>query len=231
MKLYEKLNKKNTALLIIDPINSCAHENCETPEWNIHFLKIREMLPNLDRFVKKYRKEVGGLVVITTITPWRKSFLPDNLNELYTDPEAEYYSEDTTGFDEKFYTVKPEKSDIVIAKNTYDVFTNKDFLEELKKRGIKYIVVTGIFSDGCVLASVVSGFARGFNFIILKDLIETTDSETRQEIQKLLIEFTFPKMYGKTIGSEEFLEKMRSQRLREPVKRQGAGNASELLVV
>jgi len=199
------MTKENTALLVIDPVNSCAHENCETPEWNIHFSKIRKMLPNLNDFTKTYRDKVGGLVVLTTITPWRAEFLADNLNELYTDPEAVYYSDDTTGFDEQFHTVEPAESDFIISKNTYDVFTNEDLLNKLKEKGIKYIIVTGIFTDGCVLASVVSGFAKGFNFVILKDLIETTDSSTRQELQKLLIEFTFPKMYGKTITSEELL--------------------------
>ncbi|MFC1649576.1 isochorismatase family protein [Patescibacteria group bacterium] len=212
MKIYKNMNKDNTALLVIDPVNSCAHEKCETPEWNIHFTKIRKMLPKLGTFVKKYRKEIGGLVVITTITPWRKEHLPDNLNELYTDPEAEYYSDDTTGFDEKFYVVEPVKSDLVISKNTYDTFTNKTLLKELTKRGIKYIVTAGIFSDGCVLASVVSGFAKGFNFVILKDLIETTDSETRQDLHKLLLEFTFPKMYGKTIESDELLSEMKKRK-------------------
>lgn len=211
MKLYKNLNKKNTALLVIDPINSCAHQRCETPEWDIHFSKIRKMLPKLNDFMERYRKEIGGLVAITTITPWRKEYLPDNLNELYTDPEATYYSEDTTGFDEQFYSVKPATDDLVIAKNTYDAFTNEGLLKELNKRGIRYIVVAGIFSDGCVLASVVSGFARGFNFIILKDLIETTDSKVRQEIQRLLIEFTFPKMYGKTIESAELLKELGSK--------------------
>jgi nicotinamidase-related amidase len=202
------MNKDNTALVVIDPVNSCAHEKCETPEWNIYFSKIREMLPRLNEFVKSYRKEVSGLVVITTITPWRKKCLPNNLNELYTDPEAEYYSEDTTGFDEEFHTVKPEPTDLVITKNTYDIFTNKQLLEELNNKGIKYIIITGIFSDGCVLASVVSGFSKGYNFVILKDLIETTDSKTRQEIQRLLIDFTFPKMYGKTVTSKELLEEI-----------------------
>lgn len=202
------MNRDNTALLVIDPVNFCVHEKCETPEFNIHFSKIREMLPKLNDFVKEYRKKIGGLVVITTITPWTKKYLPTNLNELYTDPEAEYYSEDITGFDEKFYLEQPEKSDLVIAKNTYDTFTNKELLTELEKRNIRYLIVTGIFSDGCVLASIISGFSKGFNFVILKDLIETTDSKTRQEIQRLLIDFTFPKMYGKTIESKELIEEL-----------------------
>ncbi len=206
MKPYDGMNKDNTVLLVIDPVNSCAHERCETPEWNIHFTKIREMLPRLAEFVKDFKRKFGAKVIFTTITPWNKENLPENIIELYEDPKACYYSEDTTGFDEKFNVVLPEEDDLVYKKNTYDAFANEEFLSELKRRKIRYIVMTGIFTDGCVIASIVSGFAKGFNFVILKDLIETTDDPERQELQKLLISYTFPVMYGKTITSGDFLE-------------------------
>ncbi len=79
---------------------------------------------------------------------------------------------------------------------------------ELERSGIKHIVITGIFSDGCVLSSIISGFSKDYNFVILKDLIETTDDEDRQKLQELLIKFTFPKMYGRTIKSTAFLSQM-----------------------
>lgn len=205
MKPYEGMNKDNAVLLVIDPINSCAHEKCETPEWNIHFTKIREMLPRLAAFAKDFKSKFGAQVIFTTITKWNKENLPENIIELYKDPKAFYYSEDKTGFDEAFNTVLPEDDDLVYVKNTYDVFANMELIEELKRRKIRYIVMTGIFTDGCVLASIVSGFAKGFNFVILKDLIETTDDQERQKLQKLLISYTFPVMYGKTINSREFL--------------------------
>ncbi len=204
------MNKNNTALLVIDPINSCAHEKCETPEWNIHFTKIRQMLPKLENFLNDYRQKIGGLVVITTITPWNKENLPNNINELYTDPSAYYYSDDTSGFDEQFYKVKPDNSDIILTKNTYDSFSNGQLDKLFMEKGIKYVVVTGVFTDGCVLASIVSGFSKGYNFVILKDLVETTDSSTRQQLQKLLIEYTFPVMYGRTISSNELFEEISS---------------------
>lgn len=153
------MNKNNTALLVIDPINSCAHEKCETPEWGIYFSKIRAMLPKLNEFIKEYRKKVGGLVILTTLTPWNKEHLPENMNELYKDPEATYYSEDTTGFDEKFYAVESEKSDLIVVKNTYGAFSNPKLAKELGARGIKYIATTGVFTDGCVLAKT---FARSY---------------------------------------------------------------------
>jgi nicotinamidase-related amidase len=199
------MNKNNTALIVIDPINSCAHEKCETPEWNIYFSKIRQMLPKLENFVKEYRQKIGGLVILTTITPWNKEYLTENINELYSDPSVCYYSEDTTGFDEQFYIVKPEATDLIFIKNTYDAFADGKLTQKLKNKGIKYIIITGIFTDGCVLASIIGGFSQGFNFVILKDLIETTDLPIRQEIQKNLIEYTFPNLYGKTITSTELL--------------------------
>ncbi|MFA6270532.1 MAG: isochorismatase family cysteine hydrolase [Candidatus Paceibacterota bacterium] len=202
------MTKDNSLLLVIDPINSCAHEKCETPEWNIYFSKIRLMLPKLASFIEEYKKKTNGLVIYTTVTPWNKEHLTKNINELYTDPQAYYYSDDTTGFDEQFHTVKPLPEDLVFDKNTYDVFTNDKLLQELRSRDIRYIIVTGIFSDGCVLSSVASGFSKGFNFVILKDLIETTDDEKRQRIQELLISFTFPKMYGKTMTSTQLLESL-----------------------
>lgn len=47
MKPFPKMNPDNVALLIIDVINSCAHDKCEIPQWNIHFTKIRKMVPRL----------------------------------------------------------------------------------------------------------------------------------------------------------------------------------------
>jgi nicotinamidase-related amidase len=56
-----------------------------------------------------------------------------------------------------------------------------------------------------VHSTIDHGFALGYKFIILKDLVETTDVKTRQDIQKLLKEYTWPIMFGRTINSNEFL--------------------------
>lgn len=205
MKLYKNMDSSNTALLIIDLVNSGTHEDCEIPKWRITFSKIRQMVSRLKKFIADYRKTVGGLVIFINLTPWRKEHLPDNINELYTDPKARYYSKDSSGFPEQFYMVAPKKEDIIITKNHYDAFVNPKLEKILKKRKIRYLVVTGIFGDGCVLATICSGFSRGYNFVILKELIETTDVKIRQELLKLLKEFTWPIMYGKTMTSREFL--------------------------
>ena len=199
------MTSENTALVVIDIVNSCCHEKCENPEWSITFSKIRDMAPKLDRFIEEFRSKIGGKIIFTNITPWTKEALPENINELYTDQNTTYYG-DGDKFEEEFYLVKPKAEDIVITKNNYDAFSNPEFDKVLKQNDIQYLVITGAFTDGCVMATIIGGFSRGYNFVILKDLIETTDKKIRQELCQYLIDYTFPIMYGKTINSPEFLE-------------------------
>lgn len=193
---------KDTALLVIDMINSCADEACEMKRFNISYKKIRDMAPKLKTFIKKF-KDDGGKVVYINCTPWNKEHLPKNLVELYKDPLCRYYSNDRTGFREKFFQVTPEKDDTIFTKNNYDAFTNPNLDKFLKTNKIKYLIITGIFGDGCVHSTIQGGFSKGYNFIILKDLIETTDVKIRQDIQRLFKKYTWPVMFGPTINSEE----------------------------
>ena len=198
-KIYPKMNKSNTALLVIDVVNGCAHEKCEIPEWKISFSKIREMVTRLREFIDDYRKIIAAPIIFVNITPWTKEKLPENINELYTDPDARYYAKENSCFAEKFYKVKPDAEDVIITKNSYDAFTNPELEKLLREKGIQYLVVTGIFTDGCVLATVANGFSAGFHFVMLADLIETTDDKERQELSALLKKRVFPLQYGKTI--------------------------------
>lgn len=208
--LFPKMNKDNTALILIDIVNAVTHENCE--EFKITFSKIRAMIPKLRDFLVAYREKVGGKVIFINITPWTKDYLPSNINQLYeVNPVSYYYSNDTSGFPEKFYGVEPMEKDIIITKNTYDAFANPKMKEVLEEDGIEYLITTGIFSDGCVMATICGGFQAGFNFVILKDLIETTDEGNRQKLGQLLKEITWPTQYGLTLNSAEFLKMWEKQ--------------------
>ena len=163
------------------------------------------MVPKLVVFIKEYKKRFKNPIIYVNCTRWDKKHLPPNIIELYKDPRCRYYSEDKTGFSEKFYKVKPEKNDIVITKSNYDAFTSHKLSRILKKNKMKHLIVTGVFGDGCVHATIQGGFSKGYNFVILKDLIETTDVKIRQDLQRLLKKYTWPVMFGKTITSKEFL--------------------------
>ena len=118
------MNSNNTALFIIDVINSCAHEKCEIPEWNIYFSKIRAMIPKLEKFIEEYRKVIGGPVIFGRTLPWQKEYLAHNVNELYEDDRFSYYTKDKSGFAEEFYQIVPKNGDIVTDKDTNDALAN-----------------------------------------------------------------------------------------------------------
>ena len=195
--------RDNMALVVVDIVNSVCSKECERPEWGITFGKIREMVPRLDKFVSSYRAKVNQNVYFINCTPWTKEFLPGNIQKLYEDSEADYYSEG--GFGEEFYVLRPRDTDVVVTKNSYDAFTNSELEESLRERGVDTLVVTGVFTDGCVLSTIVGGFSKGYNFVILRDMVETTDLPVRQRLQEDLLNYTLPKLYGKVMTGEEFL--------------------------
>lgn len=199
------MNLKNTALIVVDVMNSCAHVDFERPEWKIHFSRVRKMVPDLISFIDKFRSQIGGPIVFIKTVPWKKEYLTANINELYKDKRFSYYSRDKSGKAEEFYKIKPKKEDLVFEKNTYDAFSDQDLVDKLNQQKIKYVIVTGVFTDGCVLATVLGAFSKGFNVIIPKDLCQTTDSPTRQLIQKKLFEFTFPYMFARVVTAKEIV--------------------------
>jgi len=195
-----KANLSNSALLVIDVINSCAHKDYEDQERDIRYNKIRQMIPSLSSFITSY-KQLGGTIMLVTTVPWQEQYLPDNINELYrNDKKARYWSRDTGGHGEQFYQI-PTEGAMIFTKNSYDAFTCNDLVRTLEKMQIRHIIVTGIFGDGCVLATICGGFSKGYHFIIAKNLIETTDGKDRQAMQKHLKETMWPLMYGTTVES------------------------------
>ena len=195
---------KNSALLVVDVINSCAAADYEDQERDIHYGRIRRMVPSLASFITAYR-QLGGTVMLVTSVPWQERYLPDNINELYrNDAMARYWSQDTSGRGEEFYHI-PTEGALIFTKPSYDAFTCPDLVDTLNERGIRTLIVAGLFGDGCVLATICGGFSRGYHFIMAKDLIETTDDEDRQAMQKRLKERLWPLMYGPTLESSAIL--------------------------
>jgi nicotinamidase-related amidase len=195
---------EDAALLVVDVINACCSERCERKKRGVTFKRIRRMVPKLAKFIEEYTKR-GGTVVFVNCAKWDKRHLAKNIAELYENPGRAYFSADRTGFSEAFYKVAPSKGDAVFTKNTYDAFTNPKLGVFLKRRGVKRLVMTGVFGDGCVHSTIQGAFSKGYGLVILKDLIETTDVPARQKLQKLMKARMWPMMFGDTITSKKFL--------------------------
>jgi len=208
--MNHKIKIKETALLVIDVTNAWAHPTCEIKKWDVTFGKIRKMVPKLQKFIKEY-KSAGGNIIYIKSMPWDKKHLAKNLIEFYKDPAVCFYSRNIYSdkvqkFSDEFYKINPEKNDIVLEKNSYDAFVNPQLNKILKKKKIKYLIPTGVLGDGCVHATIQGGFSQGYNYLILKDLVETTDLPIRQRLIKIMREFYWPMLYGKTINAKSFFD-------------------------
>jgi len=84
-------------LLIVDPVKGCCGREYERPEWNIHFSRVREMLP-----------------------------LPNNINKLYHEnPGSRFYVEENVEeYDEFPDILEIDAADSILVKNSYSAFVN-----------------------------------------------------------------------------------------------------------
>ncbi len=191
-------------LVIIDVVKGCCNKEYEKPEWDIHFTKIRKMLPHLNSFVKQHRDNGGQIIWIKPV-PWTKENLPSNINKLYTENlDATFYvTENIDEYNEFPEAIQIDESDVILEKNNYSAFTNPKLSELINDA----YLIAGVYADGCVNATIVEGWSKEYFTYIVKDLVESMDSETKQYHKNHLVNNTWPLMYGHIIQTQNIYEK------------------------
>jgi len=196
-------------LIVVDLMKGCCSEKFERPEINIKFSRIRHMIPRLIKFTDEYRR-LGGKIIWVRSTPWKEEYLPKNINRLYREnPHATFYTEHDVEESVEFYDwISPQEPDEIFTKNTYSAFANAHLQKLFRKHGWDTYLLSGVFAEACVNATLIDGFTKGLFTIILSDLVETMDDEEQQAHKKHLITHQWPLMYGHVMTRSEFLKKM-----------------------
>ena len=196
-------------LIVVDPINVCCSEMFERPEIDITYSKIRQMIPRLIEFADEYRR-LGGQIVWIRATPWTEEFLPKNINRLYHENrQATFYTRKNIKESVQFYGgVKVHQSDKIFTKNTYSAFADPHFRQYIEEQGADTVLISGVFAEACVNATIVDGFTQGLFMIILSDLAETMDDKQQQAHKEHLLTHQWPLMYGHLMTSNEFLNRL-----------------------
>ncbi len=80
--------------------------------------------------------------------------------------------------------ISPQNEDVIIQKTTPDSFFNTPLDEELKKRGIEHVFITGIQTEVCVDTTCRRAFSMGYKVTLVTDTHSTWSSEeiTAQQI-------------------------------------------------
>jgi isochorismate hydrolase len=66
---------------------------------------------------------------------------------------------------------------LVLAKSQYDAFYNTSLEEELRRRGVKQVVITGVMAHLCCETTARSAFIRGFDVFFVIDGVATYNRE------------------------------------------------------
>lgn len=69
--------------------------------------------------------------------------------------------------------LRPGTADLVIDKHGYDAFHGTPLDAALRRRGIDHLVVTGVMTDICVLATISGGMNLGYKMTVVRDGVAT----------------------------------------------------------
>lgn len=72
-------------------------------------------------------------------------------------------------------------SDLVVAtKKRYDCFLHTDLEHALRSLGVEAVLVTGVNTNSCVLATAIAASVRDFATLVLSDCVATLDPQLHQ---------------------------------------------------
>ncbi|MDE0241917.1 MAG: cysteine hydrolase [bacterium] len=74
----------------------------------------------------------------------------------------------------------------VIDKTTYSAFESDAFVNLLDAMACQTLIVTGVETDVCVLATVMTGVDRGYRVIIAEDAVTSSDEESHRAMLDLV---------------------------------------------
>ncbi len=198
---------EKTALLIIDMQKGFLDEGSvmEVPQG-------REIIPNIQRLLEASRKT--GLTVIFTQFVYSPK-VPNLIGELHPEHKPMPPGE-SPGFRkpsncclegdasvEVVADLAPKENELVVQKHGYDAFFATNLDPALRSRGISTLVVTGVMTDICVLATVTAAVHREYRVIVVNDAVATL----WPEVQKIALDL-IERAYGRVTSTEEMLKQI-----------------------
>ena len=108
--------------------------------------------------------------------------------------------------------IAPLPEDYVIKKRRFDAFFGTELELQLRCLGIDTIIIGGLVTDICVLATVVGADQRDFNIIVLSDCTSTSVFQENTDyvaVDNLFMSYLFP-ITSRVRTSDEVVTAMRS---------------------
>lgn len=174
----EMLDPATTALVLIDLQNGIVgRDTAPHPA--------RTVVENAVRLAERFR-ELGGFVVLV-----RVSFSADGKDVLTPANDAgPMAGARTEGWDQITAGLGPREGDHVVTKRNWGAFYGTDLDLQLRRRGIRTIVLGGIATNYGVESTARDAFERAYEQVIVEDATTSFGAEAHS----LAFEYVFPRL-------------------------------------
>jgi nicotinamidase-related amidase len=177
-----KFNSRDTALVVIDPLNDFLSEKGTT--WSLVGPSVTKtgIIENLDRLFKsakanKYEVFISPHYFYPTDSGWKFNGPLEDV-ELKTHTFARPGPLDLTGFTgsgadwpERFKPYIQDGKTIVVSPHKVFGPQTNDLVLQLRKRGISKIILSGMLANMCVESHLREFLEQGFEVTVVKDAI------------------------------------------------------------
>lgn len=100
--------------------------------------------------------------------------------------------------------VYDERTDLVVStKKRYDCFAATDLDHALRALGVDTLLLTGVNTNSCVLATAVSGNARDYAVVAVRDCVDSMDPDLHEPALALI-----GRAFGWVLTTEEVLARL-----------------------
>ncbi len=155
------------AIIVVDMLKDNFKESPKNP----YYREGREILPNLQKLLKKAREK--GFPVVFACDSFLKG-------DFIFGSRMKVHSLRGTKGAEVIDELEPEPTDIVLPKRRFSAFFKTDLDQTLRTFGIDTIVVTGMTMEVCVLMTALEGLCQDFSVVILEDCTASRSKELRR---------------------------------------------------
>jgi nicotinamidase-related amidase len=187
------LDPKETALVVIDLQKGILGRQTAPHS-------AQDVLARSVRLAERLRA-AGGVVVLVHV-----SFSPDGGDRL-TQPTDEAFPPGAAppGWDEISPDLGPDPKDIVITKRQWGAFYGTQLDLQLRRRGIKTIVIGGIATNFGVESTARDAYEHGYALVFVEDAMAGLSNEAHSFAVKTI----FPRI-GRIRSTEEVLNAIRA---------------------
>jgi nicotinamidase-related amidase len=194
-----KIDPKKSALLVIDIQNDFYADGFNAANRGKQVSQMQALPKKINSFATELRKR--GVRVIFTKFVYDPKRSPANYTELIADTKENNLLCVAGSPGADLAGVEVEDGDIVLEKLSYDCFAGTDLLQLLKDKKMEDVIITGVRTEACVLATAERSFAEGFRTFVASDLVGTYDN--KQQIADAV--FDLMRYVGYILPSNELI--------------------------